>query len=56
MRDFVKECYHELVRKAIQEGKLFELLFTANGKQALGNIPERELREIVKKELERVRL
>jgi len=40
-----------LVRKAIWNGKLFELLFSDQGKRLLASYPEKKVKKIVQQEL-----
>jgi hypothetical protein len=43
----------EIIRKAIAEGKLFELVFSENGKRLWSSWPEERFKEMVLKELKR---
>lgn len=43
----------DIVRKAIQEGKLFELVFTEQGRRLWSSWTEKKFREIVLEELRR---
>ena len=41
-----------IIRKAIQEGKLFELVFTDEGRRLWASWPEERMRKIVREELQ----
>ncbi|MCX7837814.1 MAG: hypothetical protein N2323_07735 [candidate division WOR-3 bacterium] len=40
-----------IIDKAIEKNLLFELLFTEQGKQLIGNIPQKTVKEIIRKKI-----
>lgn len=42
-----------IIRKAIEEGKLFELLFTEDGRRLWKSYPEHQMKKMVQEELSR---
>ena len=46
------DCWlKETIRKAIDQGKLFELVFTPKGRRLWANYPEKRVKEMVKSQL-----
>jgi len=54
MSDFVKETLREIVRSTIANKKLFELVFSEEGRRLWAGIPEDQLKQIIKEELRRI--
>ena len=50
-RNNVDFWIEETVRKAIQQGKLFELIFTPQGRRLWAGYPENRIRQMVIKHL-----
>ena len=50
-RLFPEACIEKIVERAIEEGKLFELLFTERGRQLWKGWREDQIRELVMKKL-----
>ena len=56
MPKYVDEWFlQSIVRQAIKEGKLFELIFTENGRRLWKGWPEHKFKKLVLKELKRRR-
>jgi len=52
MKDFPRLCLIELIRKAVKEGKLFELVFTEEGKRLRERVcSEKEFKKMVRRAL-----
>lgn len=54
MSDFIKETLREIVRSSIAHQKLFELVFSEEGRRLWAGIPEDQLKQIIKEELRRI--
>jgi len=52
--DFPKEVLRGIIRKAIQEGKLFDLIFSEEGRRLWARYPEEQIRRMVKEELKKM--
>ena len=52
--DFPEKTLEGIIKKAIKEGKLFELLFTEEGRRLWMGWPERRVKEMVQKALKRM--
>jgi hypothetical protein len=52
---FDESVLRSIIRKAIQEQKLFELVFTDEGRRLWATWPEEQFRRIVKEELKKRR-
>ncbi|MHA1289278.1 MAG: hypothetical protein ACTSPB_17975 [Candidatus Thorarchaeota archaeon] len=52
-KTFDEKILEDIIERAIQEGKLFELLFTNNGRRLWSSWPEERMRKKVKAALGR---
>lgn len=55
VRNFDESVLRNIIKKAIQEQKLFELIFTEKGKRLWASWSEEKVRQIVKEELKKRR-
>ncbi len=53
--DFPEAVLKDIIRQAVKEGKLFELLFTEEGKRLWNSWPEERMKRFVLKELRKVK-
>jgi hypothetical protein len=48
---FPEACLESVIERAIEEGKIFELLFSESGRKLLKGWPEEKIRKIILKKL-----